>query len=203
MAATVLARLKTSRRPQATRRRRTRHRLYGTQWPAPTVHHMHKADGTEGNRNVSPISTLTGSSTLLDNSQDSLTSDGDIPPGAAIEGLGRQLKSEGDPVQRLRLLKAVMDASNAALDCAVTEARRAGETWQMVADALGTTRQAAHARWSKGERDERDNQGASQTLPAPRVQPTSTTRSRSWRWRIGGITLRGSASITVKPGRHR
>jgi hypothetical protein len=54
-----------------------------------------------------------------------------------------------DPIQALSTAKALDLLLKVARENAVIEARRAGWTWDNVADALGITRQAAHDRYAQ------------------------------------------------------
>lgn len=83
-------------------------------------------------------------------------------------------------LNRDRTLFELRRSAEAVRDClarrdeAVESARRAGWSWQDIADAVGMTRQAAHRHWSMDP--ERVNAtGRTRTRRSPRVIPRDTT----------------------------
>lgn len=64
--------------------------------------------------------------------------------------------------RRLRQALADVERYQAALDDAIARARADGATWQEVGDELGTTMQAAHARFAKRIKPKADEPGSEQ-----------------------------------------
>lgn len=62
--------------------------------------------------------------------------------------LARSVASGGDFGDMLGAVRLVEIAAENARRAIVADARAAGETWQSIADALGTSRQAAQQRFS-------------------------------------------------------
>lgn len=65
-----------------------------------------------------------------------------LAAASTIEGNG----DYGDMLGALRLVELAADAARHAV---IADAREAGQTWQTIADALGTSRQAAHERYAR------------------------------------------------------
>ncbi len=54
-----------------------------------------------------------------------------------------------DPLRALAAAKDLEGLLTSSREIAVTEARRAGSTWETIAETLGITRQAAHDRYAQ------------------------------------------------------
>ena len=112
-----------------------------------------------------------------------------------LQLLSAQLREAGD-IERLRLLADIIDEATSSLNDALRSASEAGRPWQAIADK--TTRQAAHARWSKWERDSPVHQEEPSSTH-PHVPPAEETRvTRSGRGRISSVTIKGALSDSVK-----
>lgn len=137
------------------------------------------------------------SSRKVDDRQGALTADSAQSAADTLQLLSAQLREAGD-IERLRLLADIIDEATSSLNDAVRSAREAGRPWQAIADAVKTTRQAAHARWSKWERDSPVHQEEPSSTH-PHVPPAEETRvTRSGRGRIGSVTIKGALSVSVK-----
>ncbi len=137
------------------------------------------------------------SSRKVDDGQCALTANPRHTAADTLQFLSAQLPEAGD-IERMRLLADIVDEATASLNDAVRSAREAGRSWQVIADAVKTTRQAAHARWSKWERDSPVHQDEPSSTH-PHLPPAEETRAtRSGRVRIGSISVKGALSVSVK-----
>lgn len=117
-----------------------------------------------------------------------------------LQLLSRQLRGAED-IEQLRLLADIIDEANSSLEEAGRSAREAGQPWQAIADAVKTTRQAAHARWSKlvAEPDEESDPG---TEAAPKKNPGAITKTTEKRgtclWPFRDFTIKAMLGLSIK-----
>ena len=78
-----------------------------------------------------------------------MTSFDDVPPPANVVCDATDLLTS--PVERIEYLRSLRDAADAWLGEYVQAARKEGMAWQSIADALGVSRQAAHAKYAGDE----------------------------------------------------
>lgn len=73
-----------------------------------------------------------------------------------VQSLSEYIQVEEDPIEVLSAIRDLRDLLRDLENCAAWEAKSNGASLQTIADALGTSRQAVHERYSVTRLSERD-----------------------------------------------
>jgi hypothetical protein len=140
------------------------------------------------------------SSRKVDDRQGALTPNPAATAADRLQLLSRQLRGAED-IEQLRLLADIIDEATASLNNAVRSAREAGKSWQAIADAVKTTRQAANARWRKlvAEPDEESAPETEATTRKASAAITKTTKkSGTCLWPFRHFTIKAMLALSIK-----